>query len=416
MNQTFQKMKSTKITSLIFFIILVYNQSFSQHPNRIYMTNEYMSKIPANEMTSINTETNKVDPSIITRQPIAVVFNVLYSQEPMSEEDIQLQVEALNRDFGTHKQAIDHAAMQIEKFNLVQATMNINFCASNRVDGDFINPIMQRKSSKEEWPIGNLIKQETTGGITTRNQEKVINIWIAELENNVAGFAQMPGGDLAFDGIVIDPDYLVDMDGTNYPFHQGKTLTHLMGNYFGLYPLWGEQPCQDDMVTDTPIHNAPSFGCPEYRTVSPCNPQTVIGSMHMNFMDGSNDECTGMFTIGQRDRVYQFLGENGLRHSLVSTAVECLSNEKHKIFSNIQQTLEITPNPASEFIQISLTKESCQDCILSIYTSNGTQIFKSTLNKTEKTLKVKDWPSGLYQANVHEKGETILSEKFIVVD
>jgi hypothetical protein len=55
-----------------------------------------------------------------------------------------------------------------------------------------------------------------------------------------------------------------------------RTLTHLMGNYLNLYDLWNEsQPCADDYVDDTPIHNAPNGRFWQYRHVSTCDGSPV---------------------------------------------------------------------------------------------------------------------------------------------
>jgi hypothetical protein len=119
----------------------------------------------------------------------------------------------------------------------------------------------------------------------------------------------MPGGPSATDGIVLDYRFLGSLGTVKAPYDQGKTLTHLVGNYLGLNDLWGNGHCADDLVDDTPPHNAPNFGCPGYRHISTCDDNPV--EMTMNFMDNTDDACMYMFTAGQVRRMRAALGESG---------------------------------------------------------------------------------------------------------
>lgn len=148
----------------------------------------------------------------------------------------------------------------------------------------------------------------------------MINIWVAELDSGNAGYAHLPGAPSGIDGIVIDPDFFGNEEGTaKAPYTQGKTLVHLMGTYLGLYELWNEnEPCKDDLVEDTPLHDGPTSiavrSDKNSRFVCFC-PGTPT-AMYMNFMDNSDDSQLSLFTEGQKKRMRAVLTSGGLRNGL----------------------------------------------------------------------------------------------------
>ena len=76
----------------------------------------------------------------------------------------------------------------------------------------------------------------------------------------------MPGGPVATDGIVIDYRYFGTGGTAIAPYDEGRTLTHLVGNYLNLHDLWNDvSRCSDDEVADTPVHNGPNYALPKRR-------------------------------------------------------------------------------------------------------------------------------------------------------
>lgn len=106
------------------------------------------------------------------------------------------------------------------------------------------------------------------------------------------------------DGIIIDYRSIgaIGSAHQNKPFHQGKTLVHEMGHYFGLFHLSGDQSdCTgNDGVSDTPAQDLEYYGCPRF-------PQTRCGqtSQFMNFMSLVDDACMHLFTKGQVNRMHE---------------------------------------------------------------------------------------------------------------
>lgn len=97
------------------------------------------------------------------------------------------------------------------------------------------------------------------------------------------GYATMPGGSFA-------------------AYNEGKTLTHEMGHYLGLYHTFqGGCSTTGDSIGDTNSEESPFFGCPSSsgwrRTCQSHDP------VH-NFMDYSNDGCMCTFTSDQKEHMW----------------------------------------------------------------------------------------------------------------
>ncbi|CAE6365610.1 unnamed protein product [Rhizoctonia solani] len=106
------------------------------------------------------------------------------------------------------------------------------------------------------------------------------------------------------DGVVIR--YSTVPGGTYYPFNLGKTLTHEVGHWLGLYHTFQGANCtgKGDEVWDTPAHEAPNFGCPRRDLPDTCPKQPGKDPI-FNFMNYGDDVCLNEFTAGQVERMHQ---------------------------------------------------------------------------------------------------------------
>lgn len=293
---------------------------------------------------------------------IPLVFHVIHNGEEgyISERQIADQITALNRDFSLAAYKIAHQADTLEGFSkLKPKKMDIDFClAELKQNSQNKSPVIYHETTKSEWSNEGDIKSARNGGSSPLDTDSYVNIWIAKLDSTTSGYAQLPGMNKETDGIVIDYRYFgIQEDNSRYG--QGKTLTHLVGNYLGLYDLWGPSYCADDGVEDTPIHNAPNYICPDYKHVTTCEGNRV--EMTMNFMDNSDDECLRMFTIGQMLRIHAVIDKDGPRGNLRKTKTQCgddlgdnfvdVGNVRNEGSSDIG-SLELYPNPTHTFVNL----------------------------------------------------------------
>jgi hypothetical protein len=182
------------------------------------------------------------------------------------------------------------------------------------------------RDSDKSWSTWDEMKDVEYEGSPGIESSKYLNIWVCDLPQGRGSYATSIYDISEADGIVIDAAYFGVKEDKESAYGQGKTLTHLIGNYLGLHDLWNEsEPCADDYVSDTPIHNMPNRGKPRYKHVTTCETRRLVQEMTMNFMDSTDDEYQMMFTEGQVRRMHATL--HALRPGMIFTPTKDRTDE-----------------------------------------------------------------------------------------
>ena len=216
----------------------------------------------------------------------------------------------------------------------------------------------------------------------------------------------MPGISSATDGIVIDYRYFARAAGSVKPdgfvgeFGLGRTVVHLMGSYLNLHELWNEtEPCSDDYVEDTPIHNAPNHGRGDYKHVSTCEGNLV--EMTTNLMDSGNDSTMYLFTWGQMMRMQAVLAEGGARHNLTLMELPCSEgsgdfagdNQERKQEESTASALpfqvRVLPNPNNGQFTIEINCETplTEAYQAFLYDELGHLVWQQSINGSGQTVR-----------------------------
>ncbi|MBI5914736.1 MAG: hypothetical protein HY842_05120 [Bacteroidetes bacterium] len=354
---------------------------------------------------------------------IAVVFHVLYqagSAHP-SLEQVMAQLDVLNLALGAYTPPTEpYTLAQMQAFSDGAVDAGIHFCMpSLSASINFV------ETGVAEWEPGQAMKSGATGGADPWDPEHYLNIWVCNLKGHGAGYAQLPGGPAASDGIVLDFDYLPGfVQGEGYPYGGGKTLVHLIGSYLGLYELWNfENPCTDDYVGDTPIHNAPNFGLSDdYHHVSLCEDGDGKPEMVINYMDNTDDVALSMFTQGQKNRLKAVLSEQGPRYGLTNGCQGLgLREDDNKNQATQGQPLDgkptmlLFPNPAAGQFSVKIVGGKVGRVKLSAHSMIGELVWQGDFDLESEhhvaSVNGRSWSAGLYSISATLSDGTTISQK-----
>jgi hypothetical protein len=137
---------------------------------------------------------------------------------------------------------------------------------------------------------------------TREGDARTLNIW--STNTSFLGYATFPwwyADDPQLDGIVIQWGSLPRGPIAN--FNEGKTATHEVGHWLGLYHTFqGGCSSANDLVADTPAQRNPTSGCPEGKDTCKGRQHPGVDPIH-NYMDYSFDSCYNQFTPGQSTRM-----------------------------------------------------------------------------------------------------------------
>ncbi len=247
------------------------------------------------------------DPSALPVITIPVVIHVLYDrpEENVPDEVLQALIDTMNKDMMWDRPEVYNKILPM--FRHLIGHPRIQFClATVDPNGNPTNGIVRVPTSTNCYSDASM-KFDSPAW----DPSKYMNLWIAELCGTLLGFATFPGSPSSVDGVVMD--YRTLPGGAYTSFNEGRTITHEIGHWFGLYHIWGDGDCtRDDAVGDTPPSNGDQYGCPSGNDPECGHPSR----MYHNYMDYSDDACLLMFTHGQALRMRAVLELDSRRAQL----------------------------------------------------------------------------------------------------
>ena len=270
-----------------------------------------------------------------------VVHIVLPNPFLVTDADVQGQIDRLNQDFaGLNPDSTNIPAV----WNALRGHSQIQFCLARRTPGGQITNGIERRASNTLSDITltvDPIKRTAQGGLDAWAPSQYLNLWVGMDGSGfgVLGYAQFPGT-----GAPVDDGVFLGMEafGSNScyvspSFNKGRTGTHEVGHYLGLYHIWGDDGSSctgDDFeqmpnanattpnpfplptglfnppgqgntaadVGDTPNQAGATGNCPTGTATDACA-TGAPGKMYQNHMDYSLDACLSMFTNKQVARM-----------------------------------------------------------------------------------------------------------------
>ena len=256
---------------------------------------------------------------------IPVVVHVIHNGEPIgvganiSDAQVLSQIQVLNEDFrrmvGTRGFNADPVGADVEvEFCLAKQTPD--GCVTNGIDRVDMSAVSTSWGGSDPSSNTNTILKPTT----IWDASQYMNMWSVNFsDGGLLGFAQFPGGGANTDGVVSNYTYFGSNDapGVTIPgsFNLGRTMTHEVGHYLGLYHTFQGGCGGGDLCADTPPVDSPNFGCPT--THQSCGDLDMV----RNYMDYTDDSCMNIFTIDQKARVIATLNSSPNRPNTTTSDV-----------------------------------------------------------------------------------------------
>lgn len=279
-----------------------------------------------------------------------VVHIVLPNPFLVTDADVQEQIDRLNQDFaGLNADSTNGAG-----FYNVRGHSQIRFCLARRTPAGQLTTGIERRVSgtgSDASATNDPIKRTVLGGLDAWNTADYLNLWVGSdaTGQGILGYADNIGtGNNLDDGVFLNyQSFGSSSCYTMSQYNRGRTGTHEIGHYLGLYHIWGDDNggCNGDDfaqlpastnctlpnglfnpagsgngagdIGDTPNQGDATTSCPNGSVTDDCA-ATAPGKMYQNHMDYTQDACLSMFTQKQVARMEWLLDNcrTGLKNSL----------------------------------------------------------------------------------------------------
>ena len=350
---------------------------------------------------------------------IPVVVHVLFnnSVQRISDEKIFSQIAALNEDF----RMLNADKLNVpEAFKSKAADARIMFCLA-QVDpqGRPTTGILKRYTTVTNFREADAMKFKAKGGSDAWDAKNYLNIWVCSMFGRALGYASLPGGDPAKDGVVINYDVIGRGQGQRQNFDKGRTATHEIAHWLGLKHIWGDAECGSDEIADTPPQTSYNIGCPVFPRPSYCSVDGN-GDMFMNFMDLTNDACMYMFTNGQKNRMRSQFAIGGPRNSFLrsyrcdgSFATGAPLPQDSLPVAIVADKILVYPNPVQNELWVkSNSPATLQGKTLQVLNTEGKLLLTHLLQSNKEKVLLNRLTPGLYLVKINS-AEGVKSFKIV---
>ena len=364
---------------------------------------------------------------------IPVVLHIIYknSSQNLSDARITNVMKSLNNDY---------QRMNIDSGNL--RPIFTQFAGNAGIKFNVVH--IERVATTETFAVSQTsgmpdgkIKNTTNGGSTPWNTSKYMNIWVCDIDGSalggeLLGYAYPPAGlsnwpwwyslsvpsNPDFDGIVIDfSAFNTTGNVAGFIAVRGRTVTHEVGHYLGLPHIWGNvnpaitpDGCvEDDGIEDTPNSKEQSmFDC--NTTQNGCVDtylNTDWPDMVENYMDYSAETCMNTFTKGQIAVMRGVLANQ--RAGLLDPATTNVWE------SNVNNQLNIYPNPVSDYLKIQFYNENKNPVKIQLIDMIGKTIktITSSNDFINEQFDVTAFENGVYFLQLEQEG-ILVTRKIII--
>ena len=348
----------------------------------------------------IRTQNNQKNRAAVT---LPIVFHVIYNTSAQNIDSTQIasQIDVINADFrklnsniGILQGGFVNLAADSE-FEFKLATTDPNGNASNGITRTVTtNPAIGGSDTDYYDP--------DKGGVPAWDPERYINVWVVNINSAGGdfGFATFPGeaDPVTSDGCVIDYKYFgtTGTAAASQPQHLGRTLTHELGHYFGLFHIWGDvDDCSvDDDIADTPMQETSTEECLTYPFFDDCT-TSGDGINFYNYMDYTDDDCMAMFTVDQKAKMQAVIS---------MTYAAGGRSELAQFFSSQKEIptleLEVFPNPFSGRLQLTLDTSIDTGDKVEVFDITGRQVLSTVVSGSQMDLDLASQSDGIYLVQI----------------